>query len=184
MRKYPYRVYYIATKQQREVIAIKIAGIVRDSTVDGIGIRDVVFFQGCSHRCKGCQNPQTWSFDGGEHRFAGDVVKELSDSPNDITISGGEPLLQYQELLTFLEVIRRTTDKRVWLYTGSIVDPTKPFYRKLAEYIDVVVDGKYVEELKDKSLRFRGSSNQRIIDLPKSVKEREIVLWEETYEEI
>ena len=157
---------------------MRIAGIVRDSIVDGVGIRDVIFFQGCVHKCKGCHNPQTWDLNGGEHRFAGDVVKELSNSSNDITISGGEPLLQYNALKSFLDVLKRTTKKRVWLYTGYTFDPTDVKWHILSKYIDVVVDGKYVEELKDSTLLFRGSSNQRIIDLPKSVEEGQIILWE------
>lgn len=158
---------------------MRIAGIVRDSVVDGVGIRDVVFLQGCTHRCKGCHNQQTWDLNGGVHRFAGEVLGELSNSTNDITVSGGEPMLQYDALLSFLVVVKQYTKKRVWLYTGNTVDPTKKIYKTLAEYVDVIVDGKFVEELKDPTLRFRGSSNQRIIDLPKSVEEGRIVLWED-----
>ena len=158
---------------------MRVAGIVRDSIVDGVGIRDVIFLQGCTHRCKGCHNKQTWDLNGGVHRFAGDVVKELSDSSNDITISGGEPMLQYYDLLSFLVVLKEYTNKKVWMYTGNTVDPTKAIYRKLANYVDVIVDGKFVEELKDSNLLFRGSSNQRIIDLKQSVKQRKIVLWED-----
>lgn len=158
---------------------MRVAGIQRDSITNGIGVRDVIFTQGCCHHCIGCHNPQTWDSHGGEHRFAGDIVKELSNSSNDITISGGEPLLQYKALITLLEVIRRNTTKRVWLYTGCTVSPTTPTWKRLARYVDVVVDGKFVKELADKNLRFRGSSNQRLIDLPKSVKANEIVLWEE-----
>jgi len=73
---------------------MRIAGIVRDSIVNGEGIRDVVFFQGCGKRCKGCHNPETWDYMGGYHRFLGDVVNELAESSNDVTISGGEPLDQ------------------------------------------------------------------------------------------
>ena len=162
---------------------MRIAGIQKDSISNGIGIRDVVFFQGCSHRCKGCQNPQTWDYNGGTHRWAASVLNELADSPNDITISGGEPLDQFEPLICFLMLIRERTNKRVWLYTGNTVDVSKRTYQLLAEYVDVIVDGKYVEELRDTSLMFKGSSNQRIIDLPKSVKAQEIILWEESYEE-
>lgn len=161
---------------------MRIAGIVRDSTVDGIGIRDVVFFQGCHRACPGCHNPQTWDLNGGVHRFAGDVVNELADSANDITISGGEPLLQFTALVRFLELVKKA-DKRVWLYTGSVVDPTKVIWQILSNYVDVVIDGQYMEELRDSRLLFRGSSNQRIIDLPKSVQQKEIVLWEGLNEE-
>jgi anaerobic ribonucleoside-triphosphate reductase activating protein len=158
---------------------MRLAGIVRDSIVDGEGIRDVIFFQGCSHRCKGCHNPHTWNYEGGEHRFLADVVRELSESSNDVTISGGEPLDQADSLIELVKELKKQ-GKNIWMYTGNTVDPTKRIYYVLARYIDVVVDGKFVEELKDPNLRFVGSSNQRVIDLPKSVEERKIVLWEES----
>ena len=157
---------------------MRIAGIVRDSIVDGTGIRDVVFFQGCGKRCKGCHNPETWDYMGGCHRFIGDVVNELSESSNDVTISGGDPIDQIEDLVELCKQFKER-GKHVWVYTGNVVDPTKHIYRVLAQYVDVIVDGRFVEELKDTNLLFRGSSNQRIIDLPKSVKEEEIILWEE-----
>ena len=158
---------------------MRVAGIVRDSIVNGEGIRDVVFFQGCSHRCRGCQNPHTWDYNGGEHRFLGSIVKELSDSTNNVTISGGEPLDQDWDCLIELLRLLKKQGKNIWLYTGNTVNPTKQIYYKLSKYVDVIVDGRFVEELKDPNLLFRGSSNQRIIDLPKSVRQRKIVLWEE-----
>lgn len=159
---------------------MRLAGIVRDSIVDGPGIRDVIFLQGCSHRCQGCQNQQTWDYNGGEHWFIGNIIKELDNSSNDITISGGEPLDQFVHLLRLVQDIKERTDKRIWLYTGyTVKDRIQRVFEKLAPYVDVVVDGKFVEELKDKELLFRGSSNQRLIDLPKTVKENRIVLWEE-----
>ena len=160
---------------------MRIAGIQRDSITNGIGVRDVIFVQGCSHRCKGCQNPHTWDYNGGEHRFVGDIIKELSDSTNDVTISGGEPFHQYESLVLLVQDLHRT-GKRIWIYTGNTVDIHKPIYHNLAPWVDVIVDGKYMEELKDGDLRFKGSSNQRIIDLKKSAKAHEIIEWEETYE--
>lgn len=157
---------------------MRIAGIVRDSIVDGLGIRDVIFFQGCSHHCKGCHNQQTWDYDGGEHRFLGSIVRELSESTNDVTISGGEPLDQAKDLIELVKELKQQ-GKNIWLYTGNTVNPTKRIYYVLSRYVDVIVDGRFVEELKDPDLLFRGSSNQRIIDLPKSVEEGRIVLWEE-----
>ena len=157
---------------------MRLAGIVRDSIVDGIGVRDVVFFQGCGKRCKGCHNPDTWDYGGGCHRFMGDVVNELAESSNDVTISGGEPFDQFEDLLEFCRRLREL-GKRIWVYTGNVVDPTKSCYQKLARYVDVIVDGRFVEELKDPDLLFRGSSNQRIIDLPMSVILGEIVEWED-----
>ena len=157
---------------------MRIAGIVRDSIVDGIGVRDVVFFQGCGKRCKGCHNPDTWDYNGGCHRFIGDVAKELSESSNDVTISGGEPLDQFEDLLELCRMLYEQ-GKRIWVYTGNVVDPTKRIYLRLAQYVDVIVDGRFVEDKKDCNLLFRGSSNQRIINLPMSVINGEIIEWEE-----
>ena len=158
---------------------MRIAGIVRDSIVDGPGIRDVIFMQGCPHHCKGCHNSQTWNPNGGEERLSGSILRELSDSQNDITISGGEPLAQWYPLYRLVRMIRETTNKRIWLYTGHTVNLKAHYPRALARYVDVIVDGKFIEELRDSNLQFRGSSNQRLIDLPKSVKRNKIVLWEE-----
>lgn len=157
---------------------MRLAGIVRDSIVDGPGIRDVIFFQGCGHRCPGCQNPQTWDYNGGEHWFFGDVVNELKDSSNDVTISGGEPVNQLVDLLRVAEFFKNQ-GKSVWVYTGNVVDPTKRIYQVMSQFVDVIVDGRFVQELKDPNLRFRGSSNQRLIDLPKSVEVGYVVEWEE-----
>lgn len=161
---------------------MRIAGIVRDSIVDGVGIRDVVFFQGCSHKCRGCQNPHTWPYSGGEFYYIPDLVKALADSDNDITISGGEPFDQFEALLRLVTYIRLNTDKKIWLYTGNTVDPSKYTYRMLSPYVDVIVDGMFIPERKDSNLKFRGSSNQRIIDLPKTIMQQKIVLWEDEYD--
>ena len=115
---------------------------------------------------------------GGCHRFLGHVVNELAESSNDVTMSGGEPLDQLEDLVELSRKLK-AQGKNIWVYTGNVVDPTKYIYQVLAQYVDVIVDGRYVEELRDVNLRFRGSSNQRIIDLPKSVKEEKVILWEE-----
>ena len=158
---------------------MRLAGIVRDSIVDGIGVRDVIFLQGCSKRCEGCHNSQTWDYRGGEHRFLGDVVKELSESSNNITISGGEPFDQFPTVLELCKQFKKQ-GKTVWIYTGNIVEPTKYPYKSLFKLVDVIVDGRFVMDLKDPNLKFRGSSNQRLIDLTKSVKARKVILWEES----
>lgn len=157
---------------------MRVAGIVRDSIVDGIGIRDVIFLQGCNHHCKGCHNPHTWNYNGGEHKVVSSIVRELSKSANDITISGGEPLDQTKELIELARELKKQ-GKKIWLYTGYTVDPKKRLYYVLSRYVDVVVDGEFVEELKDSNLLFRGSSNQRLVDLPKSIEDKKIVLWED-----
>lgn len=157
---------------------MKIAGITRDSITNGEGVRDVIFVQGCPHHCKGCHNPQTWSSDGGTDYTPFDIVNELADSTNDITISGGEPLVQFTELLTLLQLIKTCTTKRVWLYTGYTVDLKDERFNRLVRYVDVVVDGRYIEEQKNDSLVFKGSANQRIIDLKASFRKNKIIEWE------
>lgn len=161
---------------------MRVAGIVRDSIVDGIGIRDTVFLQGCPHHCKGCHNPQTWDYGGGEEMSVQEILDLLSNSSNDITISGGEPLEQFDELMHLLEAIRKNTNKRVWLYTGYIFnfELCSDIYvlNLLSNYVDVLIDGRFVKSLTG-DYQFKGSSNQRLIDLPKSVKENKIILWED-----
>lgn len=159
---------------------MRIAGIVRDSIVDGVGIRDVIFTQGCPHHCEGCHNPQTWDKNGGYEMSIPDILAELKGSSNDITISGGEPLAQFNELLSLVKSISIVFGKRIWIYTGFTYENiAKSKIDQLALWCDVLVDGKYEKDKKDNTLLFRGSSNQRIIDLPKSVKENRVVLWEE-----
>lgn len=158
---------------------MRIAGIVRDSIVDGVGVRDVVFFQGCSKHCDGCHNPQTWDYDGGTVYLAYQIVDELESSSNNITISGGEPLDQFDALVRLLKLIKVRTNKTVWLYTGEVVDMSKPLWKYLAKFVDVVVDGRYVCGLRDANLPFRGSTNQRLIDMKKSLEAQTIVKWEE-----
>lgn len=109
-----------------------------------------------------------------------EVFNEIKDSPNNITISGGEPLLQLEDLLELLMLITYTTDKTIWLYTGCDFESISPRNKfKLAQYVDVLVDGRFKIDQKDLTLQFRGSSNQRIIDFKKSVKENKVILWED-----
>jgi anaerobic ribonucleoside-triphosphate reductase activating protein len=110
--------------------------------------------------------------------FIGDVVDALADSSNDVTISGGEPLDQFDDLLELCRMLSES-GKHIWLYTGNVVDPTKNVYIQLARYVDVIVDGRFVEDKKDCNLLFRGSSNQRLINLPLSVVLGEIIEWED-----
>ena len=162
---------------------MRIAGIVRDSVVDGVGIRDVIFLQGCNHYCEGCHNPHTWNREQGEQVSVRDTIKLFNNSRNDITISGGEPFLQLEEMYLFMRVMYKWYGKRFWLYTGyTFEEIPRSLWELLSEYVDVVVDGKFVKALADTNLKFRGSSNQRLIDLPKTVIEQKIIEWEDSYE--
>lgn len=154
------------------MLTLKIAGIVRDSIVDGVGIRDVLFTQGCLHYCKGCHNSSTWDINGGEEIRVDELVKQLSQSTNSITISGGEPLLQFQQLVQFLYLLNRND---CWLYTGyTFEELSDEIKNSLSPYIEVLVDGKF-EINKNDYKPFRGSSNQRLIDLRKSIAKGKIV---------
>ena len=160
---------------------MRVAGLIKNSVVNGIGIRDTLFLQGCKHRCEGCHNPKTWKLDGGTVRSIDSLMKEFEDSTNDITISGGEPILQFHEdLYHFMKRVHREQGKRFWLYTGYRYEELPNFVLiMLSEFTDVLVDGKFELDKRDLTLQFRGSSNQRLIDLPKSVKEEKIILWED-----
>ena len=162
---------------------MQVAGIIMNSVVNGIGIRDVIFLQGCLHHCPECHNPKTWDYHSGVERDIYEVQFELRNSDNDITISGGEPLLQYLEVIRFLKSINNFQNKRAWLYTGFKYEEIPPkMLKELSRYVDVLVDGRFEIEKKDLTLQFRGSSNQRLIDLPMSVQLNKIVLWEDTSE--
>ena len=148
---------------------MRIAGTLPCSLVNGEGIRFVVFLQGCAHRCPGCQNPETWDFNGGYEvdpkRIAIQYMKHahLLDG---ITLSGGDPFYQEKECLELLDLLPEGTN--VWVYTGFTYEEIRG--RKLAKRADVIVDGPYMEDLRTETLPYRGSSNQRIIRRTKKEK--------------
>lgn len=147
---------------------LRIAGIVDDSIVDGEGVRLTVFTQGCPHHCHGCHNPQTWSLDGGHEVDTEEIVQKLKENPllSGITFSGGEPFLQPAPLTELAQAAHKL-GLDVWSYTGFTLEELekRTDVQQLLNEVDVLVDGPYVEALRDLTLRFRGSSNQRIIDL-------------------
>lgn len=159
---------------------MRIAGIIRDSLVNGVGVRDVIFLQGCEHHCEDCHNPNTWNRNGGQEMTEEELVLYLLDSNNDITLSGGEPILQYASVLRFLEKVKETSSKHIWMYTGfKFEDIPTPMWKTLAHYnVDVVVDGKFEKDKKNPSLQYRGSENQRLIDLQRTITTGNVVLWE------
>jgi len=154
-----------------------------DSIVDGEGIRTVIWTQGCPHHCKGCHNPETHAMDGGALVDI-DEVKEIIDSlegQDGITFSGGDPFMQPKECAE-LAKYAKNQGYNIWCYTGFTFEQLltlsqdKPAIMDFLEQIDILVDGKFVQELKSYSVVFAGSSNQRIIDIKKSLKEKTVVL--------
>lgn len=149
---------------------MRLAGILRDSIVDGEGIRDVIFFQGCEHHCPGCHNTQTWQLDGGMEISTGAIANALKNSTNDVTISGGDPLLQPIALLSLCRQLR-LQGKTIWLYTGyRFEDRSIEYWDSLMRWgVVALVDGRFEKDRADPKLKFRGSSNQRILNLRASV---------------
>ena len=166
---------------------MRIANTVSDSIVDGPGLRFTVFTQGCPHRCPGCHNPGTHDPAGGREvsvaELAAELAAELSGNPltDGLTLSGGEPFCQAAECAA-LARIARERGLNVWAYTGytyeRLLAGEVPDALALLEQVDVLVDGEFVEALRDISLRFRGSSNQRLLDVPASLAAGRPIPWE------
>lgn len=159
---------------------IRIAGIVNDSIVDGPGLRLTVFTQGCPHHCPGCHNPQSHAFDGGEIRTTDEIINIARENIllDGITLSGGEPFAQPEACA---EIARAAHDcgLNVWCYSGYTFETLmkgSEAWRELLGTIDVLVDGPFVLEKRTLDSKFRGSGNQRILDVPASLEKGEAVL--------
>ena len=158
---------------------IRVAGIVPESFVDGEGIRFTIFFQGCLRKCPGCHNPATHDLNGGKILDTAEIISAIKKNPllTGITLSGGEPFLQ----ISPAEELARAAQNlnlNVWCYTGFKLEEIPSTAEELLQNIDVLVDGEYIDELRDLELNFRGSKNQRVIDLNKTRAEKKIILFE------
>ena len=144
------------------------------SNADGISVS--LFVQGCSHHCPQCFNPETWGYDGGKlwTKDIEDNFLKLIDKPyiNSVSILGGEPIDQQEELY---EVLKKV-NKPIWLWSGYLFEEIK--HLKLMTVIDILVDGKFEVSKKDHNLKYRGSSNQRVIDVCKSLRQNKTILFE------
>ena len=164
---------------------MKYAQIREMDVTNGNGIGVALFTQGCPYHCKNCFNPETWDFDNGT-----DWTKETENKIIELlkpkyitrlTILGGEPLIErnIEPLTALLKRVKSIyPDKQVWLYTGGDFEVLEGLYEKIFQYIDILIDGTYIDDLRDYKLKWRGSSNQRIIDVQKSLKEGGIILYE------
>lgn len=161
---------------------IRIADIISDSIVDGVGIRMTVFTQGCPHHCKGCHNPGTHDFNGGRMITAEEILNKMDENPllKGITLSGGEPFCQAEALIELCRGVK-AKGKDIWAYSGytyeQLISDVTPRSSELLSLCDVLVDGKFELDKRDLTLYFRGSSNQRVIDLNKSREEDRVVLF-------
>lgn len=142
----------------------RIVDIVEGTSVDGPGLRTSIYFAGCSHKCPGCHNPQTWPHDAGYDISLNDLADIIARADFDVTLTGGDPVYQADKLGPLVETIV-ALGKAIWLYTGFTIEELKDnaAVEPWLPMVEAVVDGPFVESLRDLSLPFRGSSNQRII---------------------
>ena len=151
---------------------IRIAGLVEESIVDGMGVRFVVFVQGCPHHCPGCHNPNTHDIDGGYDIEIDEIVSKIEKNPliDGVTFSGGEPFCQAGGLAKLAKKLKKL-GYNIWTYSGytleELIGRSKEDedIKKLLSLIDILVDGRFEEDKMDYTLKFRGSSNQRIIEM-------------------
>lgn len=145
---------------------LQVIDIVPGTSVDGPGLRTSIYFAGCDHRCPGCHNPSTWDFNSGHPMTVDQLMAEIDYNGFNVTFSGGDPLYQAEALIPLAKAIK-ASGKTIWCYTGFLYEQlcADDRYKRLLDYIDVLVDGPFVESLLDPDLPFRGSSNQRIIQL-------------------
>lgn len=163
--------------------SIRILEIIEETTVDGPGFRTSLYCAGCLHRCAGCHNPQSWDMAAGTAMPVDELLKRILDDPfANVTYSGGDPLYQAPAFARLSALVKERSRKTIWCYTGftleELLGPDAPEgAMDLLRNIDVLVDGPYVQQWRDEDLRFRGSSNQRIIDVPRSLQQGCAVEW-------
>lgn len=149
---------------------------------NGPHVRVSLFVQGCSHHCKGCFNPETWDAEGGKV-FGESEYQELMslldhEYIRGLSVLGGEPLEQCHWMRSLLRNVKSAyPDKTVWLYTGYVYEALSPLQSDVLEYVDILVDGPFIEDKKIIDLQYRGSTNQRLIDVKASRAEGRVVLW-------
>jgi len=153
---------------------IKIAGIVKNSIVDGPGIRYTIFGQGCSLKCEDCHNPQTHNPSGGELMYITKIAEEIKKDPllDGVTFTGGEPFAQIEEFAELAKLIKTNSELNIICYTGYSFNElySNPKTHILLKIIDVLIDGRFEKNHKDYKLRFKGSKNQRFLDSKESIK--------------
>ena len=143
---------------------LRVISIVEGTAVDGPGLRTAIYLAGCRHQCPGCHNPSTWDFGAGEEMSVDRIMEIVLDNGFNVTLTGGDPAYSAEALLPLVQRIRRA-GLTVWMYTGFTYPQLEhvPGMAQLLPYLEAIVDGPYVEALRDPNLHFRGSSNQNIV---------------------
>ena len=163
---------------------ISVLKIVEDTTVDGPGFRTSIYAAGCEHGCKGCHNPESWEISNGNWMDIDEILKIIeSNFLAQVSFSGGDPLFQPEAFTELARRIKLETQKNIWCYTGFTFQKIlrNPKLSAILPYIDVLVDGQFIEKKKVANLPFVGSSNQRIINVKESLKANKIVEWENPF---
>lgn len=157
---------------------LRVIDIIAGTTVDGPGLRTSIYFAGCEHHCPGCQNPQSWDINSGTLMSLDEIMAVIIENDFNVTFSGGDPFMQVREISQLAKMIV-SLGKNIWCYTGYLYEEIQstPQLSSLLQYIDVLVDGRFVKNLKDENLLFCGSSNQRLIDVKRSNNEGRVVIW-------
>lgn len=157
---------------------LRVIAIVRGTTVDGPGFRTSIYLAGCDHACLGCHNPESWSYSAGSEMSLEEIMAVVREEDFNVTLTGGDPMCSAAAVLPLAEAIR-AAGKTIWIYTGFFWEElmADPRRRRLAELAEVVVDGPFVLGLRDTDLLFRGSANQRLIDVKLSFEAGRPVEW-------
>lgn len=180
---------------------MKYAKIKNCDVANGPGVRVSLFVSGCNHHCKNCFNREAWDFNYGNDftdKEENEIIEDLKpDYITGLSLLGGEPFerINQEGLVPLIKKVKQTyPDKKIWCYTGFTFDKqivekmineeNRAVTKEMLNNIDYIVDGKFVEELKDPKLRFRGSSNQRIIDVKKSLEQNQVVIWEDLNKDV
>lgn len=169
----------------KDKVSVRLAGIAYESLVNGPGIRRVLFSQGCKHNCPGCFNPDTHCFDGGELFDADEIVEDIKKNPmlKGVTFSGGDPLEQADKFAYIAKKVKKQ-GLNIWSYTGYTFEyilknlNNRHDWKALLDNVDVLVDGKFQSDSKIEELRFRGSKNQRIVNVKESLEKGEVITIE------
>lgn len=172
---------------------VNYADIKQYDVANGLGVRVSIFVSGCTHHCKNCFNQETWDFDYGNPFTRTEIDQILEylrpDYVAGLSVLGGEPFepVNQEGLLPLLRAVKEAyPQKDIWCYTGYLFDkqilgemcPQSDITKEMLSYIDILVDGRFIEEKKNLKIRFRGSENQRIIDVKKSLESGEVIHWE------
>lgn len=168
-------------------MVLRMCGIERESIVDGPGFRYVVFVQGCPHRCPGCHNPESHDFDAGQDMTVQEIFEEFKQNEHlhGITLSGGEPFCQAPALVELVKLVRGL-GKDVMAFSGwtyeELLAKNDPAVNELLDLTDILVDGRYEEAERNLTLVYRGSENQRVIDMKKTREAGNVVLYQSEFD--